>query len=872
MTGYKRDQLLSGMVVVGTFLIGLFGLSGVGRAAIEPGGVIVVNSSFDVVADDGVCTLREAVTASNNDEPSGYLEGECTAGTVTDVISLPFGTYSLTLTGAGDNQNSTGDLDVWGAVTIEAEDYVVIDGMSTDRLFHVIPGGTLTLKGLTITNGNAPFGGGLESSGGGILSEGSLSVYNSEILSNRAGDGDFEQVGGDGGGIAHLSPGSITLEQVVIRGNTAGRGGDGTPGTVSRAGANGGNGGGIYIINSMFPIRFHTIEVKGNQAGAGGHKFYYPNNLVPNGYGGRGGGIYLEGIAMVELHNCDINQNNTQGPYGGNGGGIASIQVELKLYDCTIRNNRASDGQLVPGEVAPVSDGGTGGGIWHLGNLVVARTRISGNRAGDGIGTAYIIGPQGPTYIIGAGGGGGGIALSQGSLHLSQSVLAQNSAGDGEVSSKGVGAGGNGGGLRVEYAPYNGTTPMTITIENSSILENRAGASGFSRHGGGVSLSGHLNIHVFESLVANNAAFEGGGIYIATSLPNGFVESIIKGSTFVRNTTEQKGNWSLEQGIPLEDQDISLPIFAGGSGGGIFVANDGGIIVQHSTIVSNTSDLHGGGIYVVGNNTMTMGNSILSGNNAIGSGPNCAGDVNGTGYILIEDDAGCIMGGNTIGNIVGQSPLVNPLADNGGLTKTMALSAESPARDAGSCQGENTMNIDQRGYGRPVDLRGMSNADDGCDIGAFEVQGVTIEPNLLTVAEGGDGATYQVALVEPPTASVTITLAITDEIIVSPTTLFFETTTWTLPQTITVSAVDDDMIEGIETVTVEHTISSADPFYNNLPVGAARVMVMDNDVASLPTTTATITPLITRTPRPSLTPTSTPQGGIWDLFLPMIER
>src|SRR3990172_6675144 len=36
---------------------------------------ITVNSAADVVADDGVCTLREAITAANTDAASGATPG-----------------------------------------------------------------------------------------------------------------------------------------------------------------------------------------------------------------------------------------------------------------------------------------------------------------------------------------------------------------------------------------------------------------------------------------------------------------------------------------------------------------------------------------------------------------------------------------------------------------------------------------------------------------------------------------------------------------------------------------------------------------------------------------------------------------------------
>jgi CSLREA domain-containing protein len=60
------------------------------------GAAIYVNTSDDVVGDDGVCSLREAVTAANENDPSGASAGECAAGdpTAMDVIVLEEKTHT----------------------------------------------------------------------------------------------------------------------------------------------------------------------------------------------------------------------------------------------------------------------------------------------------------------------------------------------------------------------------------------------------------------------------------------------------------------------------------------------------------------------------------------------------------------------------------------------------------------------------------------------------------------------------------------------------------------------------------------------------------------------------------------------------------
>src|SRR5207244_13649959 len=65
---------------------------------------------------------------------------------------------------------------------------------------------------------------------------------------------------------------------------------------------------------------------------------------------------------------------------------------------------------------------------------------------------------------------------------------------------------------------------------------------------------------------------------------------------------------------------------------------------------------------------------------------------------------------------------LQPLASNGGPTRTHALGPGSIAIDAGESSGAAT---DQRGSPRPCDLSAVANAagGDGADVGAFEVQG-----------------------------------------------------------------------------------------------------------------------------------------------------
>src|SRR5215207_4339629 len=116
---------------------------------------IVVNSTSDIApADDGMCTLREALTSANADAASGVLAGECAAGSGADIITISAtGTINLsaplpalatpvTISGPGASQ-----------LTVSRD-----AGSGDYRIFTVNSGVTVAISGLTVTNGKAPDG------------------------------------------------------------------------------------------------------------------------------------------------------------------------------------------------------------------------------------------------------------------------------------------------------------------------------------------------------------------------------------------------------------------------------------------------------------------------------------------------------------------------------------------------------------------------------------------------------------------------------------------------------------------------------------------------------------------------------------------
>src|SRR5262245_7981133 len=179
--------------------------SSAGAATITP------NVTADQFGSDAAhCALREAVQATNVDGPFGG----CAAGTGDDVISLPRGTYRLTIPG-DDISNAAGDLDLLDAgdsltIANAGRGPAVIDANDIDRVLQLDDGVAATLAGVPLRNGTAPSG----FNGGAIRNSGMLTLLNSTIAANSTD--------ASGGGISNQSPGAtLTMTNVTVFGNRA---------------------------------------------------------------------------------------------------------------------------------------------------------------------------------------------------------------------------------------------------------------------------------------------------------------------------------------------------------------------------------------------------------------------------------------------------------------------------------------------------------------------------------------------------------------------------------------------------------------------------------------------------------------------------
>lgn len=131
----------------------------------------------------------------------------------------------------------------------------------------------------------------------------------------------------------------------------------------------------------------------------------------------------------------------------------------------------------------------------------------------------------------------------------------------------------------------------------------------------------------------------------------------------------------------------------------------------------------------------------------------------------------------------------------------------------------------------PTQVFGINQDDDSAN--------VLIRTNAaLAVAEGGTAtASYAVRLTQQPTAPVTVTVSPDAQVTTNRTSLTFTATTWSVEQTVTVSAVDDTTAESSPHVgAVSHAWTSADAGYNSSASLVVNAGITDNDTPSIQST------------------------------------
>jgi uncharacterized repeat protein (TIGR01451 family) len=418
----NRLRLRRAVPLLAATTLGIFASTGVANAA-----TFTVNDTTDaplgtstgttcVSTHSNSCTLRAAVQAADN------IGGANT-------ITLPAGTYPLSIGPAAADDPSTGDLDVDQTNGASSPVQLTINGAGSgsttidadriDRALAVHANQGLSLSGLTIANGlssspstSAGLGGAIysngalaltgdvtlrdsfaDNSGGAIFSDGdpgsTLTITGATFERNGTGDSE------DGGAVYDGSPNSMSITKSLFRNNdatTTGAGGavynNGGPATVDQttfASNTADQGGAIYWeANTSVSVTNSTFD--GNVASTQGGAVYdndsssmtlssdsFTHNSAPGG----GGAVELNATSTTQYTlNHDVFDANIA--RNGDGGAVLWYYGQLTSTGSTFTNNAASLGGALSLE-----------NLFNHPQLTLTNATISGNLADSNGGGIY---------------------------------------------------------------------------------------------------------------------------------------------------------------------------------------------------------------------------------------------------------------------------------------------------------------------------------------------------------------------------------------------------------------------------------------------------------------------------------------------------
>ena len=449
------------------------------------GTAYVVNSLADVVASDGVVTLREALEAANTNTA---VTADVAAGSSAETDTITFDQAALqaqvglgnplVITLAGSELQITDNVDMVGL----GVGVLTIDAAGKSRVVEITNAVTgAEISDLTIT------GGGSTPYGGGILNAGTISLVNVSVRGNTVSGSSPAKVV-YGGGIDN--GGTMSLTHVTVSGNTV----------ESDSSSYYGSGGGI---NSGGRMTLTDVTVSGNTVNAN-----YPSG------GAFSGGI--ENHSSMTLIGVTVSGNAVNGSWAA-GGGIGNDFGSMTLTNVTISGNTAH---------GTADSGAAGGGIDNGGNMLLTNVTVADNTVtvtsssgagyGGGIRNSSALAMtntmvMGNTVSAPLGFGGG--LDSNAAMTLTKCVVSENTASGEGGGIYGYNSGGlviltnvavsantaqQGGGI------YCDDTRMTMT--NCTISLNIAsGSAGTPSSGGGIENSTGT-ISLMDCTVAGNVA------------------------------------------------------------------------------------------------------------------------------------------------------------------------------------------------------------------------------------------------------------------------------------------------------------------------------------------------------------------------------
>ncbi len=474
----------------------------------------VTTYSDKIDQTDGLVSLREAIN---------YLESQGTvlfgqAGTIT--LSQSLGQIVI-------NKNITFDATSTGTITLDAA--------WTGRIMSVIPPQgkvDVSIKNFRFTQGQGSLGGALWIGNNATVS---LSAC---LLENNSST--------EGGAVYLYGTGKLLAYQTVWKNNQASRGGAicvGTSGKIDLDACTfSGNsateaGGALYVNNTTSTDQAVYIT----------NSLFEANNLTATTTSTTmGGGACMITSGKVTFDGCDFLDNSSAVRDGGAICTSAS-SPDVYVFNSYLSGNIANRGGAVFLSASTYSqfDGVTfenntatwaGGGIYNEGSCDLENVSVNTNIVKDN------------------GDDGGGI-YNQGYMILAGSVVWGNACLDEEGSGAGI------------MNSVNGN----MFIYDTLISDNVTGSRGL---GGGIRNMSQGSINMVNTTVANNSAYEGGGI-------------------------ENSGTISLVSSIVTNNQA------SGSDGGGIYLEKESSVTITSSTVYGNAAARNGGGICTLGTISLT---------------------------------------------------------------------------------------------------------------------------------------------------------------------------------------------------------------------------------------------------------------------------
>lgn len=113
-----------------------------------------------------------------------------------------------------------------------------------------------------------------------------------------------------------------------------------------------------------------------------------------------------------------------------------------------------------------------------------------------------------------------------------------------------------------------------------------------------------------------------------------------------------------------------------------------------------------------------------------------------------------------------------------------------------------------------------------------EVPNISIDKTVISFNEKNGTDKYHLKLSSAPTSDVTIKVLTTD-VTVSPSTLTFTSANWDTAQEVTLTSIDNNIVDGTRTYVVKHEVTSTDTDYNAKTISDVVVTIADDDIEAV---------------------------------------